>query len=72
MKNKTGEPFAAQELTEDGWTIHFSPKPKVDGFYWYSSLTGFIDEEEAEIIVRLLMENKAKFLEGSDDQQQDE
>lgn len=60
--NKTGYPFAHKEKDEDGfWYVYFSPKKKLNGYYYYSALRGAIDEQDAEAIVKLLNNFKVIF-----------
>ena len=61
MKNLTGKPYAFKELDQDGfWCIYFDPSPKLDGHFYYEQLTGPIDVDNAELIVRLLNEHNQK------------
>lgn len=50
--------YAYKKLNKDGaWIIYFNPKKKLDGEYYYSQVTGFIDEQEADKFVKFLIKD---------------
>lgn len=63
MMNATGEPFAFLKLEHStgAWNVYYDPSPRLDGNFYYQRLTGFIDGDNAQVIVDLLNENKERF-----------
>lgn len=62
MRTDHGEPYALKKINEEdmSWDIFFDPTPKLDGFFYYEKLNGFIDGENADMIVDLLNEKNKK------------
>jgi len=56
-------PFAYKKLNEvkGRWEVYFNPKAKLCDYPVYTLIAFYGDQQEAEIIVELLNENKERF-----------